>query len=96
MLSTGAILARVDMAWLLPDGTWLFAEIDGAEYHSAPRAVYADRQRQNALMRLGKVMRFTGKDAWNLRIGAAVGRELEGTGWVPGAGKCPEVIRAPD
>ncbi|MDR0482710.1 MAG: hypothetical protein LBH13_06095 [Cellulomonadaceae bacterium] len=91
----GEVVARVDMAWQLPDGSLLLVEIDGAEVHSAPGAVYADRTRQNSLVSVGKVLRFTGGDAWHGQVGHAVARELSGTGWIPGLNPLPQAITLP-
>ncbi|MEG3616264.1 type IV toxin-antitoxin system AbiEi family antitoxin domain-containing protein [Isoptericola haloaureus] len=81
----GGFLARVDLAWSLPDGRVLLVEIDGAEPHSSPRAVYRDRVRQNDLVTARSlVRRYTGTDAWHGAVGPAVRRLLEPTGWRPG------------
>jgi hypothetical protein len=80
----GRVVARVDLAWCLPDGGALLVEIDGREAHSTPNAVFADRARQNALdTRRTVVRRFTGADAWRGRVGASVARYLVDSGWRP-------------
>ncbi|GII98672.1 hypothetical protein CLV28_0438 [Sediminihabitans luteus] len=68
----GRVRARGDMAWRLPHGRWLVAEVDGREVHGLPDAVYADRSRQNALVGTGRidVLRFTSHDLG--RIGTTV------------------------
>ena len=60
----GRVLARGDLAWHLGGGRWLMAEMDGADVHSDPVAVYADRTRQNRLVASGRIelLRFTGRD----------------------------------
>ncbi|GIJ00044.1 putative AbiEi antitoxin of type IV toxin-antitoxin system [Sediminihabitans luteus] len=60
----GRFVARGDMGWRLPGGRWLIAEIDGRDVHSTPEAVFADRQRQNAMLATGRVelLRFTSRD----------------------------------
>ncbi|WP_425956263.1 type IV toxin-antitoxin system AbiEi family antitoxin domain-containing protein [Xylanimonas sp. McL0601] len=73
----GAVVARVDMAWRLPDGRYLFAEIDGEDVHSTPRAVFHDRARQNLLADIGTVLRFTGADAWHGRVGLEVAARIQ-------------------
>ncbi|WP_407320440.1 hypothetical protein UQW22_08285 [Isoptericola halotolerans] len=78
------VFARVDLAWRLPDGTALLVEIDGQEVHSAPRALYRDRARQNRLATSRTVVRrFTGTDAWHGRVGPEVATVLRGSGWRP-------------
>ncbi|MCW5952281.1 MAG: type IV toxin-antitoxin system AbiEi family antitoxin domain-containing protein [Propionibacteriaceae bacterium] len=59
----GRMLARVDLAWLLPDGRWLLVEIDGCDEHDTPAALYRDRARQNSILTDRTVIRrFTGKE----------------------------------
>lgn len=81
----GIHLGRIDLAWLLPDGTWLFVEIDGADIHGTPQAVYRDRRRQNELASAGgsRLLRFTAQD-----IGTSMVRTLSAMlrqgRWSPG------------
>jgi hypothetical protein len=72
----GSVVARGDLAWSRPDGSWLVAEMDGTEVHSTPTAVFADRRRQNMLTDSGAVrlLRFTGQDVG--RIATTVRRSL--------------------
>lgn len=81
----GRQLGRVDLAWRLPDGTWLLVEIDGAEIHSTPQAVYRDRSRQNALMSTGgaRLLRFTAGDIRS-RMVTTLSPMLSAAGWSPG------------
>ncbi len=80
----GLVFARVDMAWRLPDGTALLVEIDGQDVHSAPRALYRDRARQNRLDTSRTIVRrFTGTDAWHGRVGVEVATLLRSSGWRP-------------
>lgn len=80
----GAVFARVDLAWRLPDGTALLVEIDGRGVHSAPRALYRDRARQNCLVTPRTIVRrLTGADAWHGRVGLEVARVLRPAGWTP-------------
>ncbi|WP_157467414.1 endonuclease domain-containing protein [Frankia sp. QA3] len=59
--STGLSLARLDFAWPL---LRVAIETDGTGPHSELTALYRDRTRQNALVRLGwDVLRFTWRDA---------------------------------
>ncbi|WP_265522969.1 type IV toxin-antitoxin system AbiEi family antitoxin domain-containing protein [Oerskovia flava] len=57
-------LRRGDMGWRLDEERWLIAEIDGAEVHDTPSALFADRTRQNSLVTSGRVhvLRFTARD----------------------------------
>ncbi len=78
------VFARVDLAWRLPDGTALLVEIDGRDVHSTPEAVFRDRTRQNRLTTPGTILhRFTGRDAWQGRVGTEVAAMLRGAGWRP-------------
>ncbi|WP_051432635.1 type IV toxin-antitoxin system AbiEi family antitoxin domain-containing protein [Promicromonospora kroppenstedtii] len=81
----GAHLGRVDLAWRLPDGTWLLVEIDGASVHTAPAAVFRDRTRQNALASAGgsRLLRFTAKDLRG-RLVETLEPLLREAGWAPG------------
>lgn len=81
----GERLGRVDLAWRLPDGTWLLVEIDGVEVHDAPAAVFRDRARQNALASAGgsRLLRFTAKDLRD-RMPKTLNTLLRAAGWTPG------------
>ncbi|WP_166845804.1 type IV toxin-antitoxin system AbiEi family antitoxin domain-containing protein [Isoptericola sp. BMS4] len=37
--------SRVDLAWVLPDGSVLLVEVDGRDVHATPDALYDDRHR---------------------------------------------------
>ncbi len=57
---TGRFVARLDFAW---PSARVAVEADGVGPHGAPEALYRDRDRQNALVRLGwEVLRFTWRD----------------------------------
>lgn len=88
----GGFLARVDLAWFLPDGRALLVEIDGQDVHSRPDALFADRARQNRIV-TGRtvVRRYTGRDAWRGTVAADVTRLLRAAGWRPGR-PVPEVF----
>lgn len=76
--------ARVDLAWILPDGRALLVEIDGRDEHSTPDALYDDRRRQNRLVTARTIVRrFTGTDARRGIVGREVGALLTKAGWVP-------------
>ena len=81
----GTHLGRVDLAWRLPDGTWLLVEIDGADVHSTPQAVFRDRSRQNALASAGgsRLLRFTGRDIRG-RMVTMLAALLQQAGWSAG------------
>jgi hypothetical protein len=83
--ANGNFLGRIDLAWRLPDGSWLLVEIDGAEVHSAPEAVYRDRSRQNSLVSAGgsKLLRFTAKDLRSRMI-TTLSTLLRQSGWSAG------------
>jgi hypothetical protein len=83
---SGQFLARVELAWLLPDGRWLLVEVDGIEVHGRPSAVIADLHRQNPLITSSTVLRrYTGADAMSGRLTREVVPILRTTGWRPGA-----------
>ncbi|WP_207770112.1 type IV toxin-antitoxin system AbiEi family antitoxin domain-containing protein [Frankia canadensis] len=64
--TTGRFVARVDFAW---PSLRLAVEADGVGPHSVPAALYRDRFRQNALVRLRwEILRFTW---WDVTVGAA-------------------------
>lgn len=88
----GGHIARVDMAWLLPSGGLLLVEIDGTHWHSLPRALVQDAARQNQLVTLGTLLRFTGRDAWHETAANQVSGILSRSGWVPGVAVLPPVI----
>ncbi|MDO8146974.1 hypothetical protein Q6350_00850 [Isoptericola sp. b515] len=80
----GRVVARVDLAWILPDGGVLLAEIGGRDVHSTPGALLADRRRQNRIdARCTVVRRFTGAEARDGTAARELARELDGAGWVP-------------
>ncbi|TGO05348.1 hypothetical protein SERN_1352 [Serinibacter arcticus] len=63
-IRAGGSLLRGDLAWRLPDGRWLVVEIDGADVHASPTALYRDRLRQNLIVADGRIvlLRFTAED----------------------------------
>ncbi|WP_139820762.1 hypothetical protein [Krasilnikoviella flava] len=74
--------ARVDLAWVLPDGTLVIVEVDGAEVHTRPDALFEDRRRQNLLdTRRTLVRRFSGGEARSGRLAAEVRSMLQSAGW---------------
>lgn len=81
----GTHLGRIDLAWRLPDGTWLLVEIDGADVHSTPQAVFRDRSRQDALASAGgsRLLRFTARDLRG-RMVTMVSTLLHQAGWSAG------------
>ncbi|WP_154795088.1 hypothetical protein [Occultella kanbiaonis] len=62
----GRFLGRGDLAWRGPDGTWVIAEVDGADIHSETPALYRDRDRQNDLAIDSDVtlLRFAARDVY--------------------------------
>jgi hypothetical protein len=81
----GTFLARVDLAWFLPEGGVLLVEIDGKDVHSRLEALYSDRSRQNRLVGAKtKLLRFTGSDAWAGVVGRHVRAVLDREGWAAG------------
>lgn len=62
--SLGRIIGYGDLAWLKDRRRPLVGEADGAGVHSAPKAVYHDRQRANAFVARGvEIIRYTWADA---------------------------------
>ena len=59
--SDGSVFGYGDMGWRRCDGGWVVVEMDGQDVHSAPQALFRDRERQNQiLIRAGTVLlRFT-------------------------------------
>ncbi len=47
--SDGRLVARGDLGWRRPDGTWVLVDLDSKAYHDTPDAVFKDRIRQNAI-----------------------------------------------
>ncbi|MFI8528327.1 hypothetical protein ACIGB8_27970 [Promicromonospora sukumoe] len=82
----GAVVARVDLVWRLPDGRWLVVEIDGVGPHSTAQALVRDAPRQNQLLASGQVIMLRFKPADNDRpggVGAKIAKVLAGHGWQP-------------
>ena len=83
----GVVVARVDMAWRLPDGRWLVVEIDGVGPHSTAQALVRDAPRQNQLLASGQVLMLRFKPQDNRQpggVGAQIATVLEAHGWRPG------------
>ncbi|WP_245862296.1 hypothetical protein [Georgenia soli] len=61
----GILLGRGDMGWRLDGGIWLLGELDGRDYHEAPKALLHDRSRQDLLLLHGgaRLLRFTAREA---------------------------------
>lgn len=59
----GRFVGRGDLGWRTRRG-WIIAEIDGTEVHSELAALFTDRSRQNALVKIPgvTVLRYTSKD----------------------------------
>ncbi|GAA1719315.1 DUF559 domain-containing protein [Isoptericola hypogeus] len=88
----GRFVARVDLAWFLPDGRVLLVEIDGIDPHSTPEALFEDRRRQNRIVTDRTVVRrYTGADAWAGTVAHEMAEILRSTGWRPG-GPAPETF----
>ncbi len=76
---SGRIVARGDLGWRLRRGRWLLVEIDGAGPHGSPDALFADRERQNAVLASGRavVLRYAARDLANRGlVPAAVSAQL--------------------
>jgi hypothetical protein len=60
----GLFVARVDLGWRRKDGRWVLVEVDGSDVHSNPAALFADRERQNAIATRSDalLLRFAGRD----------------------------------
>jgi hypothetical protein len=72
----GGFVGRVDFAWLLPDGTLVVVEIDGAKAHEGPAALVRDGARQNQLMGGAIVLRYSGRQAMDGTAAADVAWRL--------------------
>ncbi len=89
----GRLLARTDLAWLLPDGRWLLVEIDGREAHEAPAALFNDRTRQNSILTDRTLMRrFSGREAWTGTLSKELATLLSTAGWHPSR-PCPHLLQ---
>jgi REase_MTES_1575 len=54
---------RVDLALRKPDGTLIFIECDGSEFHSSPEQMERDAAREQLMVAAGfTVVRFTGAE----------------------------------
>jgi len=75
----GTFIARGDLGWRRGDGTWVLAEVDGYDVHSAPEALFHDRSRQNRIVLHGRhtPLRFTSRDLGTGRIAAQVRAALK-------------------
>ncbi|QAY69144.1 hypothetical protein [Xylanimonas protaetiae] len=83
--------ARVDLAWHLPDGTWLLVEIDGIQWHQDRRDVLRDLTRQNRIVTSRTLLRrYTGTEAMNGTLVREVAEILTARGWRP----CPDAPAA--
>ncbi|MGC3955847.1 MAG: type IV toxin-antitoxin system AbiEi family antitoxin domain-containing protein [Propionicimonas sp.] len=82
---SGRLLARVDLAWLLPDGRWLLVEIDGRDEHEAPTALFRDRTRQNSILTDRTLMRrYTGAESLDGTLAGQLTTLLRTVGWQSG------------
>lgn len=72
----GRFLGRGDMGWRLEQGRWLIAEMDGREPHESPQALFNDRRRQNDIVQVADILRFTAKDVYAGTVGTTVQRHL--------------------
>lgn len=89
----GRLLARTDLAWLLPDGRWLLVEIDGREAHETPDALFNDRTRQNRILTDRTLMRrFTGGEAWSGTLSKELVLLLGAAGWRQSR-PCPDLLQ---
>ncbi|WP_098462815.1 type IV toxin-antitoxin system AbiEi family antitoxin domain-containing protein [Isoptericola jiangsuensis] len=80
----GQVVARVDLAWILPDGVVLLVEIDGRDVHSTPDALLHDRRRQNRIdTPVTMIRRFTGTEARDGTAAREVSAVLAQARWRP-------------
>lgn len=77
----GEFVARGDLGWQRDDGSWVIVEMDGHLVHETPRALFADRTRQNAVATKtdAAMLRFTSKDLGTGRIPHTVRQMLTAT-----------------
>lgn len=81
----GMRLARIDLAWALPEGRWLLGEIDGFDFHASREQLRRDRERQNSLVTSQTILRrWSGTDAMNGNLAQDVSIFLDQAGWQPG------------
>ncbi|QAY69309.1 hypothetical protein [Xylanimonas protaetiae] len=81
----GRFVARCDLGWWLGEDRWLVVEVDGADPHSLPDALFRDRRRQNALLTGGvQLVRVTSEDVWRGALAPLVTPILRRAGWAPG------------
>jgi hypothetical protein len=87
--------SRVDLAWYLPDGTWLLVEVDGIAWHEDRRDVLRDLTRQNRIVTSRTLLRrFTGTEAMNGTLVREVAEILAVRSWRPGLGAPGELVVA--
>ncbi|MFC7880238.1 hypothetical protein, partial [Isoptericola sp. NPDC057391] len=94
----GTFIGRGDLVWHLPGDRRYLLEVDGAEVHGSPDAVYADRTRQNALVADGGVVvqRATAEDLpVPGRLGDEVAGRLRRAGWRPSDERTSDLSRHP-
>ncbi|ACZ31931.1 hypothetical protein Xcel_2924 [Xylanimonas cellulosilytica DSM 15894] len=93
--SSGREPPRIDLAWRLPDGTWLLVEVDGIEWHQDRRDVLRDLTRQNRIVTSGTLLRrYTGTEAMNGTLVREVGAILTAKAWSPRPDAAAELVVA--
>ncbi|PWD50588.1 hypothetical protein C8046_07915 [Serinibacter arcticus] len=83
--SFGRVLARADIGFKLPDGSWLLIELDGREYHP-PGLAGVEESRDNTLSidAFGTTLRYRGHHLGPRgQMIREVRRALEARHWVP-------------
>ncbi|WP_425956034.1 type IV toxin-antitoxin system AbiEi family antitoxin domain-containing protein [Xylanimonas sp. McL0601] len=93
--SPGRAVGRIDLAWYLPDGTWLLVEIDGIQWHQDRRDVLRDLTRQNRIITSRTLLRrYTGTEAMNGTLVREIADILATRSWRPGVSAPAELVVA--
>ena len=79
----GLFMARVDFAWLLPQGQLMAVEIKGKDWHGLDQMVHDD-MRLNQFAGAVEVLQYSGTQAMNGTVAKEMSWRLLRAGWRPG------------